>query len=231
MTEAAVEYISNMGTDELHSATQAALVNLPVDVDPAPLTNLFFSFKGALGELADRAQLHEVNSASTCAQATEMVAQLKKLSSAIEKRRKVIVAPYTRITKEVNRPCKELQDHIKRILGFLDRRQTAYLEEEEQKRQEAAAAVPQMEPGDTTVDFIAPAPKVETEIGRTRLKTNVEWAITDPALIVVEAWNTRHKQIEAAVAPYINDLIKKGTEKIPGVEILEVKKAKTTVRR
>jgi len=234
MTQTAAAEVPTMGTETLHEATQAALANLPTDVDPSPLTGLFFAFKQSVGEMANQAQAHEVVDGASSAKATEMVSQLKTLSTAIEKRRKLIVAPYNQITKAVNAPCKDLQGTIKRTIGFLERRQGKYLKAEEDKRIAAAEAMqpdPEEGQGAEVVHLEVAAPKTETELGRTRLKTVKEWAITDPSKACAAAWNSRFKQITDAIAPWVNQAIKDGAEEIPGVEVVEVAVAKTSVRR
>lgn len=106
-------------------------------MDPTPLVKGFDSFTKKIGTMAAEADKHQVTDDASNAQAVEMIGQVKKLSNAIEKKRKQVTEPYHFVKKTIDGHCKPIKDSLLSIQRGLESKIRPYLNKKEQERREA----------------------------------------------------------------------------------------------
>lgn len=122
----------------VNEKTEEPIVPQIIDpMDPAPLVNGFKQFEAKIAEMFNEADDHEVTDDASNSQAVEMIGQAKKLSSAIEAKRKEVTDPYLRVKQTVDGHVKIVRDRLSGIVITLERKIGPYLQKKENERREA----------------------------------------------------------------------------------------------
>jgi hypothetical protein len=211
-----------------------------VDLDLPGAKRALAIFNGQIAHWEAEAQALVVDSPESARQATEMVAQIKRLAKQIDDRRKEIIEQPDKYVRTVNGWCKPFADRLKALEAqVLKRKMSDYMtrvelarREAERKQREAAARLQAELDAEAAAKGVEPvqvAPVVISEKqGPTRSDTAVSSAVmtwkhrvTDQALVPRQYLMVDDAAIRAA--------IRGGIRHIDGVEIYE--EADIRVRR
>ena len=178
------------------------------------------------------AEALEVKDDETREQAANLAAGAKKISKAVDARRKEVIAPAESFVKSVNAFCRKFTDRLSTAAGIAGRKELAYIELQEMKRREqerlameAAAKLQKQINKEAAKKHIEPiqvaAPVIpetkttmRTEAGATSY-TITRWVcdVLSPAEVPREYCSPDHGKL--------NDSVKNGVREIPGCKIYE----------
>lgn len=119
------------------SKKQSAVPVVIDPMDPTPLIKGFKSFEAQIDSMVKEATDHQVSDDDSNSQAVEMIGQAKKLSSAIESKRKDVTEPYLRVKSTVDAHVKAVRDRLGQIVMALENKIRPFLQQKEAERREA----------------------------------------------------------------------------------------------
>ena len=105
--------------------------------DPAPVIELFDSFKENILAMKEEVDQLTVTDDATSAQAAEMANQAQKLSNAIAKKQKEETADALKFKQEVDGFCKDLKDRLLLIKKGAESKNRTYLIKKDEERRAA----------------------------------------------------------------------------------------------
>lgn len=239
--------------DEIEIGPEQAVTEQALN--PDYLVTRFDEFEPIMAEIQEKADAHEVVDDASSGQCAEMATQARKVMNEIEKKRKSVLAPYQAVTGAVNSCCKSIKDRLLSVQRLLEGKNQPYLIEQERQRREAEeaarkeaerqrreaeaarkAAEKKNEPAPEVVEpvAVAVAPPAETKLksehGTQGVVTEWVWEILDLQALPSPCFQSRAKQIEGAVTPWINAQVKAGVREIPGVRVFQKQVVKTRAR-
>ena len=132
--------INNEPSAGYEDGCQSAEIVKRDPMDPAPLLELFDSFKLNVEEMERVEHGFVVRDDLTSDGAGEMAAQARQLHNAIDKKRKAVVEPFKTVTSTVDGLCKGLKDALLKIQRSLEGKNRPYLIKKENDRLAAEAA-------------------------------------------------------------------------------------------
>jgi len=226
--------------------------------DPAPLKALFDLYQTKIDEITVMVDELVVDSPESAEKANDMAAQAKIMAKAVNTKRTELKDPYWQQCKAIDGFAQPIVKALQALAKTAEGKQTPYLLELRRQEREAAAAaeaeanrlqaeqeaahqkaVEEAKKNDAP-EPAAPAPIVPTmpvestvksTAGKTVLKEETVWEITDPVALVKAYYESLKapglENFRKAFAPVVNAMIKIGAPVIPGVTVTTVQTAQT----
>lgn len=109
------------------------------EIDTEAMVGKFWEFNQKINEMIAESEAMDVNDDESLAKASEMIAQAKKLSNAMSKRRLEITRPILEAKKKVDGAVNRLADQCAKAIRILDGKCNPYLSLLEAKRRKKEA--------------------------------------------------------------------------------------------